>query len=93
MISFSTRLLFAAYFLEAGLILLVAPWSTFWERNFFAASLPAIERIVQSPYARGAVSGVGLVTMLAGLADLAAAFASRRSASDLPSPPTLPSGR
>jgi hypothetical protein len=84
-------LLFAAYFLEAGLILIVAPWSQFWDRNFFASALPVFERIVASPYARGAVSGVGIVTLLAGLADLGAAFAARREASDLPSRPTLPS--
>lgn len=83
--------MFAAYFLEAGLILIVAPWSAFWDRNFFASTLPVIERIVASPYARGAVSGVGLVTLLAGLAELGAAFASRRETPNLPSRPTLPS--
>jgi hypothetical protein len=83
--------LFAAYFLEAGLILIVAPWSGFWDRNFFASTLPVLERIVASPYARGAVSGVGLVTLLAGLAELGAAFASRRETPNLPSRPTLPS--
>ena len=69
----------------------MAPWSQFWDRNFFASALPVFEQIVASPYARGAVSGVGLVTLLAGLADLGAAFASRRATSDLPSRPTLPS--
>jgi len=49
--------------------------------------------VVASPYARGAVTGVGLVTLLAGLADLAAAFASRRATPNLPSRPTLPSDR
>ena len=75
------------------MILIVAPWSTFWDRNFFAESLPTVERILASPYARGAVSGVGLVTLLAGLADLGAAFASRRDTPNLPSRPTLPSDR
>jgi hypothetical protein len=49
--------------------------------------------VVASPYARGAVTGVGLVTLLAGLADLAAAFASRRATPNLPPRPTLPSDR
>lgn len=71
----------------------MAPWSGFWDRNFFAAALPMIDAIASSPYARGAVSGVGVVTLLAGVADLGAAFASRRATSDIPSPPTLPSGR
>jgi hypothetical protein len=73
-----TRLLFAAYFLEAGLILIVAPWSAFWDRNFFAESLPALEHVLASPFARGAVSGVGAITAIAGLTELAAVFLTRR---------------
>jgi hypothetical protein len=78
-ISFFTRVLFAAYFLEAGFILVVAPWSGFWERNFFAASAPALQPWLQSPFVRGAVSGVGVVTALAGLAELGGILSSRRS--------------
>jgi hypothetical protein len=79
-ISFFTRVLFAAYFLEAGFILVVAPWSGFWERNFFAASAPALQPWLQSPFVRGAVSGVGVVTALAGLAELGGILSFRRSA-------------
>jgi hypothetical protein len=82
------------YFLEAGLILLVAPWSRFWDRNFFAAAVPILDSVLASPYARGAVSGVGLITLLAGIADLGAAFASRRpTASAAPQSPELRSDR
>ena len=56
-------------------MLVVAPWrSEFLERNFFVAQLPAIESIVQNVFVRGAVSGVGAVTALAGLAELAGLF-------------------
>lgn len=78
-ISFFTRVLFAAYFLEAGFILVVAPWSGFWERNFFAASAPALQPWVESPFVRGAVSGIGGVTALAGLAELGSLLSLRRS--------------
>jgi hypothetical protein len=91
-IGFATRLLFAAYFLEAGLILVVAPWSAFWDRNFFAAAFPMVDAVLSSPYARGAVSGVGLITGLAGIAELGGAFASRRDASDFQRP-TIPSNQ
>jgi hypothetical protein len=73
-----TRLLFAAYFLEAGLILIVAPWSGFWERNFFIGSLPTLDRLMASPFVRGGVSGVGLITAVAGLAELGGVVAARR---------------
>jgi hypothetical protein len=73
------------------LILIVAPWSAFWDRNSLAAAVPLLRDMAASPFARGAVSGLGLVTLLAGLADLGAAFASRRDTPNLPSRPTLPS--
>ena len=73
-----TRILFAAYFLEAGFILVVAPWSAFWERNFFAAVTPALQPFLESPFVRGAVSGIGAVTALAGLAEVGGIIASRR---------------
>lgn len=92
-ISFATRLLFAAYFLEAGLILIIAPWSTFWDRNFFAGAIPLVDTIFGNSYARGAVSGVGLITLLAGLIELAAAFGARREASASPPGQTLPFDR
>ena len=62
--------MFAAYFLEAGFILAVAPWSDFWDHNRFAAARPALQALLNSPYARGAVTGVGVITALAGLAEL-----------------------
>jgi hypothetical protein len=73
------------------LILIVAPWSGFWARNSFAAAVPLLRDFAASPFVRGAVSGLGLVTLLAGLADLGAAFASRRDTPNAPSRPTLPS--
>ena len=66
-------MIFALYFLEAGLVLIVAPWSTFWDRNVFA-QFP----FVSNEFFRGAVSGVGVITAAAGLAELAGAFRRRR---------------
>ncbi len=92
-ISFFTRVLFAAYFLEAGFILVVAPWSGFWERNFFAANAPALQPWLDSPFVRGAVSGIGGVTAIAGLAELGGLLSRRKFRQ--PSPPDRPteSGR
>ena len=86
-ISVFTRLIFAAYFLEAGLILIVAPWSTFWERNAFA-STEMIAAVLSNAFVRGAVSGVGVITAFAGLAELSAAFRSRRQEPDSPEAPS-----
>ena len=73
------------YFLEAGLVLIVAPWSSFYDRNFFVERVPALAGFLASSAARGAVSGVGLVTALAGLAEFGAALGGRR-----PQPRTSP---
>jgi hypothetical protein len=73
-ISYLTRLLFAAYFLEAGLVLIIAPWSAFWERNFFASAFPLLSQAASNPFIRGGVSGIGLITALAGFAELAGFF-------------------
>jgi len=78
-ISIISRILFAAYFLEAGFVLIVAPWRTaFWDRNFFIERLPLLESLLRNVFVRGAVSGIGGLTALAGLAELAGIFATRR---------------
>ena len=77
-ISIVSRILLAAYFLEAGFLLIVAPWKTaFWDRNFFVEQLPLFESLFSNVFVRGAVSGVGGLTALAGLAELAGIFAAR----------------
>jgi hypothetical protein len=69
---------------------MVAPWSRFWDRNLFFASLPIFEGLVANRYLRGAVTGVGVVTALAGLAELAAAVGGRRHPeSEAPDPESV----
>ena len=65
-------LLIAAYFLEAGVVLAVTPWSTFWDSNYFAGAVPMVGAILRSNFVRGAVTGIGVLTLLAGLAELGA---------------------
>ncbi len=58
------RLLLASFMavapLLASLVLLIYPWMERWERNGFAAWVPAWS----SGYLRGAVSGLGGVSLL-----------------------------
>lgn len=71
------RLLLVALFVEFGLLLIVIPWSTFWERNYFAYAWPALRPILANDFVRGAVSGLGFVNLFAGLAELGPVFAAR----------------
>jgi len=71
------RLIYVAFFLEVGLLLIVLPWSPFWERNYFADAFPPLHAFVMNNFVRGAVTGLGLVNLFAGFADLALAFIAR----------------
>lgn len=59
-------------------MLMIAPWkAAFWDRNFFIESLPLIEAVLGNVFVRGAVSGIGGLTAIAGLAEIVALFGLR----------------
>ena len=74
------RLLIIALLIELGLLLIVVPWSAYWERNYFAQLSPAVNALITNNYVRGAVTGLGAVNLFAALADLSA-LVRRRSPS------------
>lgn len=80
------RLVYVAFFLEVGLLLVVLPWSAFWEHNYFVLEWPVLEPIVSNNFVRGAVTGLGLVNLYAGFADLANIFAAREQQEASPRP-------
>ena len=69
--------MYVAFFLEVGLLLIILPWSAFWERNYFADAWPPIRLVMTNNFVRGAISGLGLVNLIAGFADLALVFVTR----------------
>jgi hypothetical protein len=72
-----SRLLLVALFLEVGFVLIVVPWSAFWDHNYFAESLPFVDAIISNNYVRGAVSGHGVINIAAGVVDLFSLLVSR----------------
>lgn len=58
------------YLVEVGLVLIVAPWTRFWDRNYFVESLPLLAPMLTSHAVRGAVSGFGIVSLGAALVDV-----------------------
>jgi hypothetical protein len=60
------------------LALIVIPWSTFWDRNLFVDWWPAVREVVANHFVRGAVSGLGVVNLAAGVAELVGLFSRRR---------------
>lgn len=69
------HVLFVVYFVEVGLVLIVAPWTTLWDRNYFVESAPLIEAILTSHAVRGGVTGLGIFSICAALIDVAAVVA------------------
>ena len=69
------RLVYAAGFLELGLVLIVIPWSMYWDRNYFAQALPAVHQLITNNFVRGAVSGLGVINVAIAIAELVAIIA------------------
>jgi len=47
-----------------GVILVVAPWTSWWESNYLLTPHPAVRAVLLSTFTRGVVSGLGLVNIL-----------------------------
>jgi len=76
-VSVLSRLVFLAYFVEVGLLLLVVPWSPYWERNYFVQMWPVLEVFARNNLVRGAVSGLGIINLWAAMSELAGLFGLR----------------
>lgn len=63
-------LLFVILTFELGVFLVVFPWLAWWELSYFSGLSPWWEPVWDSPYFRGAVSGVGLVDIYISFLDL-----------------------
>lgn len=72
-----SRLVFLAYFVEVGLLLLVVPWSPYWDRNYFIQMWPALEIVARNNLVRGAVSGLGVINLWAAMSELGGLFGLR----------------
>lgn len=64
-------------------MLVVTPWSSFWDHNYFSDLLPALRAILDTAAVRGAVSGIGVVTAIAGVVELTGLFLRTGRADDV----------
>ena len=49
--------------LLVGIILAVVPWTALWDANYLLQPYPSLRLLVLSPFARGTVTGLGLVNI------------------------------
>jgi hypothetical protein len=78
-----SRLVLVIFFIEVGLVLTLAPWSAYWDRNYFAETLPAVRSLITNNFVRGAITGLGVINICAAVVELIGLFASRRRADDV----------
>jgi hypothetical protein len=60
----------AASSLLVGVLLAIVPWTSLWDSNYLLQPYPALRLLVLSPFARGTVTGVGLVNILVAFHEL-----------------------
>jgi hypothetical protein len=64
--------------LFVGIVLAAAPWTALWESNWLLQPWPSLRGLLLTGFARGAVSGLGLVNVAVALADLRARLCAGR---------------
>lgn len=73
------RWLLGLLFIEVGVVLAVVPWSAYWDRNYFAESIPLLQALITNNFVRGAVSGLGLINLAIGVTEILSLLSARRS--------------
>ena len=53
----------------AGMLVIVLPWTRLWTDNPLLNSFPALRLVLNQPFLRGMISGVGLVDVWMGFSD------------------------
>ncbi len=79
-----SRIFFVTYCLEAGVFLVLVPWSPGWDRFVYALPWVAIRPLLLTAIVRAAFSGFGLVHLIWGVHDLDGFFTSGRTADPEP---------
>ena len=64
------NIIFILFCLEVGLVLVVLPWTHFWDNNYFFSLTPEWGPLWLSTYLRGGVSGMGFVNLWIGLVEV-----------------------
>ncbi len=67
------------YCVEAGIFLVLVPWSLIWSTSYFA-QIPGLRDVLLSGYVRGAVTSLGLLHLLVASRDFVAFCRAARDA-------------
>ena len=64
------RFIYVLLTLGFGVSLLVLPWSSLWDSNYFLYLYPKVRPIVGNPFFKGAVLGLGIANILIGVYEI-----------------------
>ena len=70
--------LFILYCVEVGTLLIMLPWSPYWDRLAVVLPLAELQHSALRPWVRGLVTGFGVVHLVWGAHDLDAWLVARR---------------
>ncbi len=59
-----TRTLVLLLWFDLGVLLVLIPWSNYWESNYFLSRYPGLMPYLLNAYVRGGVTGLGLADMV-----------------------------
>lgn len=53
-----------------GLLMLVLPWTRYWNENHFLLTVPGLAQLMNSGITRGVISGLGLLDFWIGISEI-----------------------
>jgi hypothetical protein len=59
-----TLILSVVLSLIVGTMLMVVPWTSWWDSNYLLQPYPVLQQLSLNGYVRGAVAGLGLVNII-----------------------------
>lgn len=66
----AAAVVYCIFCLEIGLFLLVYPWLPSWEKNYLIQLQPSFTDFLTSAQFRGAVSGLGILNLIAAVSEI-----------------------
>ncbi len=60
-------IVYVAFCVELGMLLVVLPWTQVWNANALLANLPGVRQFLHNNFVRGAVTGLGLIDIWLGI--------------------------
>ena len=58
------RVLYTLFLFEVGVVLLILPWLSLWDRNYFLSHYPGLRPFVLHPSVRGVITGLGALDIV-----------------------------